>query len=97
MTDDALYEQVTNQLYINGSCEINTWKNVILTNDNTTVKMQAIMNNKGFIHLRKIDKIKNAIKLQMFHFGKNKALIYDGFNYIFKGSETYNEIEEVLQ
>ena len=96
MNDSILYEQISNQLYSNGSCEINRWENVILTNDNTTVKIKAIMNNKGFIHIRKMNKIKNAIKLQMFHFGKNKVLIYDGFDYIFKGSETYNEIEEAL-
>ena len=81
-----LYEQVSNQLYINGSCKINQWKDIILNNDNIEIKVQAMMNNKGFIHIRKIEKIKDAIKLQLFHFGQHKELKDDGFGYAFKGS-----------
>ena len=97
MSDNELYRQISDQLYINGFCLIDQWQNVILNNEGIEIKAQAIMNNKGFIHLRKMNKIKNAIKLQMFHFGKNKVLIYDGFEYIFKGSGIYNEIEEEQQ
>ena len=90
-TDNDLYEQVSNQLYVNRSCEINVWKNVVMKNSEKEIKVQAMMNTKNFIHIRKIDKMKDKIRIMSFHFTKAKELAYDGFGDIHKGNPLYKE------
>lgn len=85
----------------NGRWTIDKWHVITLSKDGKSVRVQARVNQKGFVHMRKfiISPKEAAIRIQFFRFNTKGELIYSGEDLIRKmvSPEEYSDLSaEIL-
>lgn len=85
----TLYEQVHEQLFENGSCEVNTWYPIHIELEGKETDAEAAYPNRGEIRVRKL--IKNNIYMR-FRFNKKHELVCEG-NFEFTDNVPWHGVE----